>query len=596
MADFTRDVGDVSPNNYVRAGVQKPSALSLGAAIGEQAINLDAELAKKRLREDSEALRTQYEVGSPASIAVQDSEEPPLSDADQKQVNSIGKELKTAQAAVDQGRMTFDSYRVRGERLLRLAISKRPGLANEFRSVAAQYLGTDVVGASVDVLANAERAMAKQDDKGGPDYKRMRDQLDLVGVPSGLMTDDQVATAYHANMDAIYQSLRHKAENEVATTAASTQKAGQELRRPGATVSFTSEVMKAKLDVYKQFTSAAAAISTGKVTPDQITQIINNGNASLSGRVSALRTAMAQGDVDPNIAEKEIAGLEELNRQMTELASGKLGNDVLKNKLDGMLLYLQNGMMDNENVAVLAAATKTFGPEIMAPFVSPGGAFNKTAAIALGDTLNNTGSATTRAANAGTVASSLISSVLDRGGGKSNPEQVPAMGQTLINGANAFVEIAPKDFRSDQLTGPNGYITVLHRQREGLSKALGLEQKQELSQAIALAASANRLALVENFSRKYPSLRDKVIYQFNTATGDIIQPKGTLTATEQSAVRQYNQAFAGKNVSQTIKALTEADDYTVSQMIGSGTTFLRDAQKRKPAPAQTDGGNWWEAL
>lgn len=596
MADFNRDIGEVSPTNYVNPGVQKPSPLSLAAELGSQAINLDTELAKKKLREEAESLRTAYEVGSPAAIAVQESDAPPLSEGDQKQVNAVGKELSTIQKAVDQGRMTFDSYRVRGERLLRLAISKRPGLATEFRQVAAQYLGTDVVGASVDVLANAERAMAKKEGKeDGPDFKRMRDHLDKVGVPSGLLTDEQVSVEYARNLDAVQQILRQQAENEVATTAASTQQAGQVLRRPTATATFVSEVQAAKLDVYRSFNTASAAIKTGQLTPDQLTTVINNGSAQLSGRISTLRQSMAQGDVDVAIAEKEIAGLEELGRQMTELASGKLGNDVLKNKIDGTLLYMQNAMLDNENVAVLAGATRVFGPEIMTTFVGPGGSFNKQAAIALGDTLTNTGTPITRASNAGSVASSVIASVLDRGGAKTNPQSVPAMGTTLINGGKAFVEVNPKDFRSDYLTGPNGYITVLHRQREGLAKALGLEQKQELAQSVALAASANRLALVSAFGKKFPSLVDKVVFQYNTATGDIIQPKGTLTATEQSAIRQYNQAFAGKNVAQTIKALTETDDYTVGQMIGSGTSFISDERKRRPAPAAT-GGNWWEQL
>lgn len=600
MADITRDIGQVSPTNYVRQGVAKPSPLNLAADVINTGINLDRELAKRRLQDEAESLRTQYEVGSPAAIAVQEEAgAPPISEGDKRQVDALGKELSTATSAVDQGRMTFDTYRVRGERLLRMAISKRPGLAQEFRSIAAQYLGTDVVGASVDVLAAGEAALqkaAQASAKGGPDYTRQRNHLDAVGVPSGLMTDEQVAAAYTANFDAVRQHLVQQAENEAVTTAAGTQKAGQDLRRPGATAAFVGEVQTAKLETYREFSQAAAAISTGRVSPEQLSQIITNGNATLSGRVSNLRAAMAQGDVDPAIAEKEITGLTELQRQMVSLADGSLTNEARQNKIKGTLLYLQNVMMDNENVAVLAAATQTFGPEIMSQYVGPGGAFNKTAAIALGDTLNNTGRPITRASSAGTVASSVISSTLDRGGAKSNPEMIPKMGQTLINAGTSFAQLSPKEFKADYLTGPNGYITVLDRQTKGLAAALPDNQKLELAQSVALAASANRMALVTNFGQKYPGLVGKVDFSFNPADGSIIRAKGAVTTAESSAIRQYNEAFAGKKVGNIIKGLTGADDFALAELIGTASQAAA-AVPAPPTPAPKNaGGNWWEQL
>lgn len=598
MADFNRDIGDVQPRNYIRPGVERPNAAGLAAGLFDVGVKLDQGLAQERFKDDLENLAIQHDVGSPAAIAVQEEAEQ-LSAADQRQVDAVKNDLTTASAAVDQGRMTIDTFRIRGERLLRMAISKRPGLAQEFRAAAAYHLGVDVVGAGRDVLAAGEAALqraATAEKKGGPDYTRQRNHLDAVGVPSGLLTDEQVSAVYTANIDAISAHLKQQAENEVVTTAAGTLKAGQELRRPGATAAFTSEVGKVKLDVYKKMSTAWAAFSTGQLSPEQQAQVITNGNAMLSGQITALRSSLAQGDVDPAIAEKELTGLEELQRQLQDLASGKTTNELQDNKIKGTILYLQNAMLDNENVAVMAAATKTFGPEIMTQFTGPGGAFNKQAALALGDTLNNTGRPLTRAASSGNVASAVISSVLDRGGGKTNPESIPAMGQTLINAGQSFAELTPKEFRSDYLTGPFGYMTVLDRQAPGLAKSLPDQQKIELSQTVALAASANRQALSSSFGRKYPALVSKVIFRYNPATGDFIQPKGALTAAESAAVRQYNTAFAGKKVSNIIKQLTGADDAQVAELVGSATNALLQQAPTTEAPTAGAGSNWWESF
>lgn len=603
MADITRDVKDVRPLPYVRPGVVTPSPLSLAANLGEQGMELDKQLAKEKLRKQSEGLRTIYETSAPGAQAVQDAVTP----EDQRQVDSLKSSLAAHDAAVQQGRMSYDEYRVRGERLLRQAISKRPGLASEFRGVAAAALGVDVVGASVDVLASWERqvlaAQAASDDKDkdkGPDFKRMRDQLDAIGVINGHMTEEQTLTAYEQNQDAVVQFLRQQAENEVVTTGASSLEATQKLRRPGATAEFVTQAQKNKLEIYRSFSQAYAAFQSGQMTPTQMATVINNGQMDLSGRISSLRAAMAQGDVDPAIAEKEITGMEELGRQMESLSKGELGNDVVKNRVEGIVLYMQNAMLDNESVAVMSAATKTFSPEIMREFVMPGGAFNKTAMIALGDTLNNTGQPKTKASQAGSIAGAVISRVLDRGGAKSNPEMVPAMGQTLINSASSFVEMDVKDFKSDWLTGPTGYLTKLHTHREALAKSLGAEQTAEVVGSASMAAMANYQALAVSLGNKYPSLASKVEFRVDPVSGDMVRSKPgvVLTPTETAALRQYNKAFAGKMVIQTIQAMAGVSAMEAVDLFHTSFAPYKQAkeQAKKAKVNQADAGSWWENL
>lgn len=611
MADIRRDVQEIQPANYVNPGVRKPSIMSGIAAVGSAVMDVDVALAKERLAKDAENLRTTYEVSAPGAQAVQDAAEPApqLTAGDKAQISSLGQSFTSNQAAVDQGKMSFDEYRVRGERLLRMAISKRPGLAGEFRQLAALHLGTDVVGASVDVLASWEQqqlaalAKMKDADTPKPDYKRMRDQLDGVGIVNAGMTDEQVAVAYMENADAVRQMLVQSAKKDFVTTAADTQKAGQELNRPQATADFVNSVTDSKLEFYRDFSQGWAAIKTGQLTSEQQTQVINNGAVKLNGRVSELRMAMARGDVDRDIAEKEIQGLEQLGVMMTELQSGKLENTVLTNRMEGIMLYLKNGMLDNENVAVMSAATQVFGPEVMTQYVQPGGAFYKTGVIALGDTLNGTGTPKVKAQNAGSTASALVTTVLDRGGAKSNPAMVPAMTQTLANAGQAFVEMDTKDFKADYLTGPQGYLTVLWANRSGLSKALSPDQAQEVGGAAAMAAQASYQALAVSIGSKYPSLRGKLQFGLDPTTGDFIHPKGQLTPVESAALKQYNKAFDGKKIIQLLQELTGTTPQEAVALFGSSYQAYKeskDAQRKakaKPAASAaggSSGGNWWE--
>jgi hypothetical protein len=283
------------------------------------------------------------------------------------------------------------------------------------------------------------------------------------------------------------------------------------------------------------------------------------------------------------------------------LASGKLNADVLKNKLEGTMLFMQNGMLDNENVAVLSSATKLFGPELMTLYMQPGGAFNKEGAIALGETLNNTGSPTTRASKAGTTASSLVISVLDRGGAKSKPEMIPAMATTLVNAANSFVEVPVAEFKSDWLTGPNGYLTVVNAHRESLNKALDDGQKQELLGSIAMASMANYHTLAQSIGKKYPALKGKLDFNLDPRTGEFVRLKAGASADlkTQSALRAYNQAFNGQKVLQIFQSLAGVDAATARNLLFSADAPYRESKKQKKAQSATlTGGstNWWEEL
>lgn len=589
MADITRKLPGVSPNNYIAPGVQKPSPLSLAAAIGGQAIELDKALAKERLARDAQALHTQYETSAPGAVAVQEENETVLSPGDQQQVAAVDSQLAGYKAAVDQGTMSYDQYRIRGERMLRMAISKRPGLAQELRATAAMHLGVDVVGASVDVLASWERGMlaaASKKEDGGPDYAGMRTQLDMVGVVNRDMTEEQVAAAYAQNADAISEALQHDAKNKVLTTGASSLEATQKLRRPQATAAFVTEVQKNNLEVYKTFSTGYAAYKAGHYSPERWAQIMTEQSADMVGRIANLRAAQATGEIDPAVADKAIAGLETLGASLSELASGKLSKEVMQNKLDGTLLIMQHHMMNNQNAAQMKAVSEFFGPEITLGLVGPGGAYEKQAAITMGEMLNDTGDPTTNAQNAGMITSALVQRVLDKGGAKTNPQSVPAMAKILIRGGVSFVEMPPKDFKSDYLTGPQGYITVLDVHAPALAKAMGEDQKKELMGAVSLAALSNYYALAVSMDKKYPSLGPKLKFDLDPATGDFVHLKGVATPSEKAAVATYNRAFKGKQVLNILKTLGGVDGMTARNLLFMGTSDYKQLRAQSDVAAK----------
>lgn len=589
MADITRDIGEVNPNTYVRSGVEGPSPLTALTEVAKTGVALDAELAKARLRRDSDALRTIYEIGSPASIATQEGAGDALTESDQAQVGAVDAELAKKRAAVDQGRMTFNTYRLQGERLLRQAISKRPGLAQEFRATAAYHLGTDVVGASVDILAAAEKAMNEQGKEDNGDVNRMRDQLELVQIVTAHMTDAQVRAVYIENMEAISQVVQHKARASIVKTAVDTQQGQQALNRPQATVDFLNSSNDYKVKVYTTTNQVYGALTSGALSPEATMQEIQAGRAQVQGYITNLRQAAAVGDVDPNVAEKEIAALEGFSTQLESMLTGTMSNDILKNRIESLKLYAQHVMMSQDNVPEMAAAISIFTPEIMTQFVQPGGAFHKAGMLSLTHALNNTGDPSANAMNAGSSASAAISAVLDKGAAKSSPQAIPGLSAVLLNSAGNFLGMPAADWKADYVTGHTGYLSVLHRQREGLRKALPEADSVTLASNVAAVAARNQIALAQGFGREpiYNTIKGKVALGLDPKSGNFIVPKVPLTAAEAAVVDRYNRAFSGANAIQTIATLSGADTATAIRLLNDAVPAISQAtstQKPKPKP------------
>jgi hypothetical protein len=264
-------------------------------------------------------------------------------------------------------------------------------------------------------------------------------------------------------------------------------------------------------------------------------------------------------------------------------------------------------LLDNDIALQTKVIFDTFGPEITSGFIGPNGQYNKEMAAAFGHMFAGTGTPKTRATFAGDIASNVIGTVLDRGGSKTNPEKVGLMAETLNKAAVAFVQLPPSEYKASFFTGASGYLTVLHRQRQGLEKSMPEESKNELAGSVAAASMAHYQVMASYVQKKMPSLAPKVKFSLDPVTGDFVKPTAgqKLTATEQAFIEQVNASFGGKMILETIGSLAGVDKNQAKDIFYGSYNFYKAAQaqtKAKPAPVQATqapaggGNNWWEAL
>lgn len=92
-----------------------------------------------------------------------------LNEVDSRTLKSLEKDYETLDILLEQGKNSFDMYRLRGSNLLRNAIMLRPDLGDELRSVASKHLGVDVNNAYLEIWKEGQMRLEKQLDAGKKD-------------------------------------------------------------------------------------------------------------------------------------------------------------------------------------------------------------------------------------------------------------------------------------------------------------------------------------------------------------------------------------------------------------------------------------------
>ena len=609
MAEITRDVGDIRPTNFVNPGVRDDSLAMAVEGLGNVGLELDKMLASKRLRTAIQDTTSDYMVKSPAAqqvqglVAGEDVEEGPsiqLNEDEVKDLNDFEQLKARTLNAVDQGRMNHTQYKLIVDRQLRMAISRRPGLAREFREIAGFESGSE----AVNILAAAEDAMNKQGEEGGPDYKRMRDQLDAVGIPAGAFSDAQVLAMYTNNLDGITQTLQAKAREDVTSTLAGTQEAEQKLSSVGATQGFIQRAQTGRLNLWIETNKRMAAVQN--MDENQLSQVLMEGRAATQQLISELNMEVAQGNIDPAVRDRELAGIETFSEQLQKIMDGTEPLEIKKRRIESLNAYATHAMLDNESVLYTSNAVKLFGETIMDNFMGPQGQFRKQAFNAVSAIIAGTGSPKLRASGAGDVVSALVQSQLDRKGEPASPEQITAMATTIATAGDAFVIVPDGEYKAEEFTGPAGYVTKLAMHGKALVDSVPAEQREQIAASVAAGAYNHQRVLSANLVRKLPSLRGRVEVRIDPKNGSLIQKKAgeSYSAAESEMIRNTNAAFNGKSIINALSTIGELGSADAAvETIYSAQSYVSAARKAaasQPAPAapaaqaSSGGGNWWE--
>jgi hypothetical protein len=165
MSNITRPVGNIGVTQYIDPGVQDNSMAQGLAAIGGAALDIDQRIGERALENELTAMRDLYESKSFA-LGSETDDDSGIAPADRAEIGAESERIGVLQRAVQQGTLSNDLFRLKAEAALRAAIARRPGLAQEYRQLAASTLGMDVSGAAIEQLAQAEARIASSQQAG----------------------------------------------------------------------------------------------------------------------------------------------------------------------------------------------------------------------------------------------------------------------------------------------------------------------------------------------------------------------------------------------------------------------------------------------
>lgn len=94
-----------------------------------------------------------------------------LNEADARTLKALESDYRDLDFLLEQGKKSWNMYRLRGSNLLRNAIMLRPDLGDEFRNIASKHLGTDVNNAFLEIWSESQSRMEKQLGAGKTDGK-----------------------------------------------------------------------------------------------------------------------------------------------------------------------------------------------------------------------------------------------------------------------------------------------------------------------------------------------------------------------------------------------------------------------------------------
>ena len=609
MADIRRSTADIQPTNFVRPGVTDTStatAVENATKLGDMGFELDRRLAKERFGEALETLRTQFITSEAEGLGLEDDldigEE--LAGTDKRSLKDFEQVLKTQDSAVSQGRMSQEAFRIRAERLYRVAISKRPGLANEFRTVAANYLGMDVVGATVDEilrLRNAEEAAKTDQAKTVQEmmedsHKFQREEYVKYNIPGAeaVIPGTPQAAEFFSNNVATYNARRSAAEN---------------LRQ-------LEEVDKQNKAVGNINRSASAALYNGRVTalvqdwPAEVNNVLGqleaNGqlddpNAVEAGMmqliavydnaVGELEAAFSDDELEPSFKATQRERFSFLKSRLEDLISGERNAEWTANAVSTMKNSATMAVMENDDLALASVISNLFPAGVAERMMKDQ---EKHVKLTIADLVQKKGSIESNTRSAAPAVRTLIGSVWPRANAVPAPEAVDkavdGMGRALTSFFLAdSIHFKPESFSKDGTK--EGVLSHMNNHARTVVPTLSDQQRADLTSAMGGAVANSVQILINRLYAKAPGIREKLDRKFFAPDGkhQIFKPvRGAkLSEMEQAAVDEFNRQANVPLVNSTMKAYSGMKtDTEVWNYIAALYPDMREAQKRAKVDEQ----------
>lgn len=611
--DIRRNVGDVSPNNFIQPGVQDTSVADTVGKLGEIGMAVDSQVAQIKFGEAIESLRSQYMTGkTPQEVASVVDE--PVADPDADYVPTaednraladFGKVLDQHSQAVSQGVRSQDMFRMSAERLYRIAISKRPGLAREFRGVAERFLGFDVVGASVAYEAEQDEAYiksladkAKTKDEQEKDFIKGQREVWQKVYPQAAFVPDSQWAAYTAS----------KMEDFLAVTGAATaaEVANNQVKLLDAQGKRSAEADErfyiANMDaINANYGSAVDKAMAAASQPDENGVKLTDSPAGMRQVITGLRQALLSevAKVDQAVAGRQVsADTKARYRSLTDATLTKLDN-VLGLKDDQEFMErantilrseAQRKLLNNEDARMFAAIDAEYGDVIMDRVIQANG---KTVALTAAQLLTDNLSPNMATKVATRSLSQVIGAVWPQGS-QTPPDPVATSkaAEDIAKTLSKFYlqddsNFHPGDFTSWE--GKEGILPMLTKRAPIIRKSLTDEESGQITAQIAAASGNSAIRLVSLLQKKSPGLVAKLDFAsiWKPDTQGLIAPKpgAKLTAAEQQILSHFGKQFNRDIITKAVVAYGGGSPAESWQYIASQVKAVDDVKAQAKAAA-----------
>lgn len=611
--DIRRQVGEINPNTFVREGVVDNSTASFIETGGKIGMAVDQKLSEQKFGAAIETLRTQYITGVSAQEAAQIDPEAEADDGedfvptsqDNAALRNFGQVLDMHQKAVTQGKRSEDSFRIAAERLYRVAISKRPGLAQEYRNIAQNFLGFDVVGATVDIAARQDKefeasvaAAAKTKAEQGADLiKRQREQWEKFYPESAFVPDEQWSS-YTASKMPFFLKMTQATAAAAAADAEGKLLSLQNKKSAEADTRFfvaQYDAIRSGFDasIDRAMAQASQPDNTGKRlvdSPEGMRQVVTGLRNELLTAVSKVDQAVAGRDVDPDaktryrtLIDGSLAKLNSVLSLQDDAEFMERANNVLKSESERTLL-------NDPDARLIAAMDNLYGDVVMDRFIKDNG---KTLALTAAQVVTGAMSPNQITKVGARTASQLIAGVWKQGS-KTPPDPI-----ATSRAANDIATMLSKyylqddsNFRAQDLTvwqGQQGILPVLTSRAGIIRPSLTDEESGQIAAQGAAAAGNSALRLVSLLQKKSPQLAQKLdlgsVWRADTPGLARVKPGQKLLPAEQAVLDHFSRQFNRDVITKFMEAYGGGDATASWKYIASQVEPMQGLKQQMTAEA-----------